>query len=82
MSDLHWWEWVLIAEICIVMWWVVVLATEKLMYFMFTCVFKRDLEQRAVDKVFQKRKVLPGQTIVIKYKNGTVVTMSKEETIK
>ncbi len=78
MKDLEWWQWVLIVEICIVMWWMVVLATEKLIYLVLTRVFKRDLEQEAVDKVFQKRKVLPGQTIIIKYKNGTVVTMSKD----
>lgn len=78
MKDLEWWQWVLIVEICIVMWWMVVLATEKLIYLVLTRVFKRDLEQEAVDKVFQKRKVLPGQTVVIKYKNGTVVTMSKD----
>lgn len=77
MKDLEWWQLILIVEICIVMWWMVVLATEKLIYLVLTRVFKRDLEQEAVDKVFQKRKVLPGQTIIIEYKNGTVVTMSK-----
>ena len=78
MKDLPWWQLVLIVEICIVMWWMIVLATEKLIYLVLTRVFKRDLEQEAVDKIFQRRKVLPGQTIIIKYKNGTVVTMSKD----
>lgn len=78
MKNLEWWQWLLIAEICIVAWWMVVLATEKLIYLVLTRVFKRDLEQEAVDKVFQNRKILPGQTLIIKYKNGTIVTMSKE----
>lgn len=78
MKELDWWQLVLIAETFIIMWWMVVLATEKIIYIVLTRVFKRDPEQEAVDKVFQKRKVLPGQTIIIKYKNGTVVTMSKD----
>lgn len=78
MSNLEWWQWLLITEICIVAWWMVVLATEKLIHLVLTRVFKRDLEQEAVDKVFQNRKILPGQTLIIKYKNGTIVTMSKE----
>lgn len=79
MKNLEWWQLMLVVEVCIVMWWMVVLATEKLIYLILTRVFKRDLEQEAVDKVFQKRQILPGQTLIIKYKNGTIVTMSKEE---
>ncbi len=78
MKELEWWQWVLIVEICIVMWWMLMVASEKLIYVVLTRLFKRDLEQEAVDKIFKRRKVLLGQTIIIKYKNGTVVTMSKD----
>ena len=78
MKELQWWEWLLIVETCIVMFWMLTKSFEWLFGIFMILIFKRDFEQEAIDKVFKNRNIEPGQTVVIKYKNGVVVTMSKD----
>lgn len=72
-------KYLLLAQACIVIFWSATLAWEWFFGIIANKVFKRDLEQEAIDKCFNKRKVKPGETLVIKYKNGTIVTMQRPE---
>lgn len=78
MKDIQWWEWLLIVETCIVMFWMLTKSFEWLFGIFMTLIFKRDFEQEAIDRVFKNRNIKPGQTVVIEYKNGVMVTMSKD----
>lgn len=78
MKELAWWEWLLIVEIWLVMFWMATKAFEWLFTLVMTKVFKRDFEQEAIDRVFKNRNIQTGQKIVITYKNGVVVTMEKD----
>lgn len=78
MKELAWWEWLLIVEVWLVMFWMATKAFEWVSTVVMTKLFKRDFEQEAIDRVFKNRNIQPGQKIVITYKNGVVVTMEKD----
>lgn len=78
MREIQWWEWLLIIEMFVVLFWMTTKSFEWLFGIFMTLIFKRDFEQEAIDRVFKNRKIKPGQTVVIKYKNGVIVTMSKD----
>lgn len=78
MMDIQWWEWLPIVETFIVMFWMLTKSFEWLFGIFMILIFKRDFEQEAIDKVLKNRNIKPRQTVVIKYKNGVVVTMSKD----
>lgn len=53
MKELQWWEWLLIVETCIVMFWMLTKSFEWLFGIFMILIFKRDFEQEAIDKVFK-----------------------------
>lgn len=78
MREIQWWEWLLIVEMFVVLFWMTTKSFEWLFGIFMTLIFKRDFEQEAIDRVFKNRNIKPGQTVVIKCKNGVMVTMSKD----
>lgn len=53
MIDIQWWEWLLIVETFIVMFWMLTKSFEWLFGIFMILIFKRDFEQEAIDKVFK-----------------------------
>lgn len=68
-------EWLLTIEVIIIFVWML----SQSFYWLFGKLLIRDYEQDAIDKVFKRHKMKPGQTIVVTYKDGVVVTMTRPE---
>lgn len=76
MKELSFLEWFLVFEVSVIFLWLVFMSFSWLTQVVLSKIFKRDLEQEAIDRVFKHRKIEPGETVVITYKNGVVVTMA------
>ena len=76
MKELSFLEWTLVFEISVIFLYLTWASFSWLTQTILSKIFKRDLEQEAIDRVFKHRKIEPGETVVITYKNGVVVTMS------
>lgn len=68
-------EWLLIIEVIIIFMWM----SYQSFYWLFGKLLNRDYEQDAIDKVFKRHKMKPGQSIVITYEDGVIVTMTRPE---
>lgn len=77
MKDMNWWDWLFVGEIIIMAFWLAVVSMTWAFELVVRFFTGRDFEQEAVDRVLNKRTVSPGQTIIITYKNGVTVTISR-----
>ena len=77
MKDMNWWDWLFVGELIIMALWLAAVSMQWMFELVIGFFTGRDFEQEAVDRVLNKRKVSPGQTIIITYKNGVIVTISR-----
>lgn len=74
---MNWYDYLLIGELMLILFWMSVKSWQFLFELFMSKVMKRDFEQEAIDRVFTHRKLKAGQSLIVKYNDGTVVTMTR-----